>query len=70
MDVEKRKLPKVVPNSMLAGGGIGALVAWAWNGIFPEYPMTAEVAAVAGATVIGPIVAYIVSWVPKPEENA
>lgn len=60
--------PKVVGSTM-AGGGVAAVIAWAWNGAFPEYPMTVEVAAVVGTTIVGPAVAWAVSWLPKPHDK-
>ncbi|MDF1791435.1 MAG: hypothetical protein P1U88_05960 [Thalassobaculaceae bacterium] len=43
-----------------AAVGSGVLVAWTWNGAFPETPMPAEVAAVVGA-VLAPVFDIIVA---------
>lgn len=46
---------------------VAALIAWLWNAYNPEHQMPAEVAGAIGG-LVGPVVAYIVSWVPKPGE--
>ena len=43
-----------------AAVGSGVLVAWAWNGAYPETPMPAEVAAVVGA-VLSPVFDIVVA---------
>ncbi len=48
-----------------AGASVAALIAWYWNLQSPEMMMTPEVAAALGAT-IGPVIKYIVSWLPHP----
>jgi uncharacterized membrane protein YccC len=53
-----------VTGNAMAGGGVGAVLAWGWNGLFPDYQMPAEVAA-ALAPLVGAVVAWAVSWVPK-----
>lgn len=52
----------------MTGGGVGAIVAFLWNGFgvphgWPEMP--AEVAA-ASAGLAGEAVGYLVSWIGKP----
>ena len=45
--------------------GLGALTAWAWNGLFPGYAMTPEV-AVAMSAMLVPIFAYLAAFLPEP----
>lgn len=48
-----------------AAAPIASVIAWAWNISFPQAQMPAEVAGAIGG-VVGPIVAYGVSWLPSP----
>ena len=48
-----------------AGAPFAAVLAWAWNMSFPDMQMPAEVAAPLGG-LVGPIIAYLVSWLPSP----
>ena len=47
-----------------AAGGLAALCAWAWNGLFPDYPMTVEV-GIAVAIVLTGVVDYLTSFLPR-----
>ena len=49
------------------GAPVAAVAAWAWNGYFPEFQMPAPVAAAVGG-LIGPVIAWAVSWAPSPGE--
>ena len=57
-------LPKVAANSVLSGTAAG-VVAWLWNGFVAEPQMPAEVAG-ALAGLLGPVLAYLISWLPRP----
>ena len=57
-------MKKVVGQSA-AGAPLAAVIAWAWNIHNPDMAMPAEVAGAVGG-MIGPIVAYLVSWLPSP----
>lgn len=65
---------RIKANSDLAGGGLGAVIAWAYAAFIyqPEWGqeavMTASVAA-AMAPVIGRIVRYIASWFPTADKG-
>lgn len=54
-----------ITGSSIAAAPLGAVVAWAWNGFVGEPAMTVEVSAVI-AGLLGVVVAYLVSWLPKP----
>lgn len=58
---------KKVQGQMAAAAPLTALIAWAWNGSFPDMQMSVEVAGAMGG-IVGPIVAWAVSWIPKPGE--
>ena len=58
-------MKKVVGNTA-AATPLAAVVAWGWNILYPETPMSAEV-AVSLAGLLGIAVAYAVSWLPHPE---
>ena len=60
----KTPLSKVAASSVLSGTSAG-LVAWLWNGFVGEPKMPAEVAGVL-AGLLGPVIAYLVSWLPRP----
>ena len=60
-------MKKVVGQSA-AAAPLAAVLAWAWNISFPEAQMPAEVAGAVGG-IIGPVVAYMVSWLPHPNGN-
>ena len=51
---------KRVTGNLAAAASLGVIVVWAWNGLVPEYQMTAEVGVSVGA-VLGVVVAYGVS---------
>lgn len=63
-DDKKPPGQKIVATSV-AASPIGAVAAWAWNGVSPDYPMTPEVAA-AMSPLLGAALAYLASWLPKP----
>ena len=55
-----------VKGSANVSGAVGAsVIAWAWNGFVGEPKIGPEVAAAMGA-LVGPVVAYLVSWLPHP----
>ncbi len=58
-------MKRVVGQSATAAS-LGAVVAWFWNGMLPDFQMTPEVAGALGG-IIGPVVAYLVSWLPQPQ---
>lgn len=60
----KSPLPKVAADSLLAGSSAGA-VAWLWNGFVGEPQMPAEVAGLL-AGLLGPVIGYLISWLPRP----
>ena len=60
-------MKRIVGNAGLAAPA-GALIAWLWNGFIGTPEMTAEVAATIGG-LIGPVIAYLVSWLPAPETS-
>lgn len=62
---EKRPYRKVTGNAV-AGGSMAAVLVFIWDIFVPNHPMPAEVAA-AGAPALGAIIAWAVSWAPKPE---
>ena len=57
-------MKKVIGQSA-AAAPLAAVLAWAWNMSVPESPMPAEVAGAMGG-LVGPMVAYLVSWLPHP----
>ena len=63
----KAPYKKVIGQSS-GGAAVGTLVAWSWNGLFPDYQMTAEVAGSLGG-LLGPPIAYMVSWLPQPKNG-
>ena len=48
-----------------AGATVASVLTWAWNIKNPDMLMTPEVAAASGA-LLGPVMKYIVSWLPDP----
>ncbi len=56
---------KRIVGQTAAGAPVGALVAWAWNGTFPEMQMGVEIAAALGG-ILGPMIKYVVSFLPHP----
>jgi hypothetical protein len=56
---------KVNGNAMVAGPGAAVALSWAWDGLFPSYPMPAEV-AVAFVPLLGYAIAYGLSWLRTP----
>ena len=61
---DKSPAARVAASSIISGGSAG-LVAWLWNGFVVAPQMPAEVAAIL-AGLLGPVVAYLVSWLPRP----
>ena len=65
------KIPKFegprVKGQIAAGAAFAVVIAWGWNEAFPEALMPGEVGAALGA-IVGPVVAYLVSWLPMPGE--
>ena len=57
---------KRITGSTATAASLAALVAWLWNGYVDDPKMTVEVAGAMGGF-IGPIVAYLVSWLPRPQ---
>lgn len=58
-----------VKGQAVAAAPLAAIIAWAWNGSFPDMQMTVEVAGAMGG-VVGPAVAWLVSWLPAPKDGA
>ena len=66
---EKPKINGRVKGSASVSGAVGAaVIAWLWNGFVGTPEMGPEVAAAMGA-LVGPIVAYLVSWLPHPHKE-
>ncbi len=61
--------PKLKANPDIAGAGVGVIVAWAWNGLVPDYQMSAEV-AIPAAVVLGRIIRYLAAFLPDPHGEA
>lgn len=62
------KGPRIKGSATVSGAVGAAVIAWAWNGFVGEPKMGPEVAASMGA-LVGPVVAYAVSWLPHPHEE-
>lgn len=58
-------MPKKVQGQIAAAAPLAGLIAWGWNLNFPEAQMTVEIAGMLGG-IVGPVVAWFVSWVPHP----
>ena len=58
---------KINVNPEIAGTGIGVIVAFAWNGLVPEYQMPAPV-ALASAPLLGRMIRWAVAWLPEPTD--
>ena len=65
--MEKKPTKKIIGQASGAAGA-GVIVAFLWNIILPNHQMPAEVAASLGG-LLGPVIAYAVSWVPRPENG-
>ncbi len=59
---------KRVAGQTAGGAAVAAMIAWLWNGFVGEPAMTAEVAGAMGG-LVGPVVAYLVSWLPDPDRG-
>ncbi|HEB79664.1 MAG TPA: hypothetical protein ENI79_04230 [Rhodospirillales bacterium] len=59
---------KKVIGQAAAASPISAFLAWVWNSYNPEHQMPAEVAGALGG-LVGPAVAYLVSWLPHPHPD-
>ena len=60
-------MKKITGNAAIAAP-VGAVLAWAWNGFISEPQMSAEVAA-ALSPLVGAALAYLVSWLPHPNQE-
>lgn len=60
-------MKKKVLGQSAIGAPVAAVAAWLWNGSFPEFQMPAEVAAAVGG-LLGPIISWAVSWLPRADE--
>lgn len=56
---------KLKANADVAGGGVGVLVAWGWNGLMPDYQMDATV-GIPAAILVGRVIRYAAAWLPDP----
>jgi hypothetical protein len=61
MSMKYKKVIGQASGSSVAAG----FIVWYWNGTHPEMPITAELAGGMGA-LVGPVLAYLVSWLPTP----
>lgn len=69
MAKEKKAPYKKVVGQSAGGASLAAIIAFLWNGYIREPAMTAEVAGALGG-LVGPLVAYLASWAPHPENGA
>ncbi len=67
-EMDKPKNRRIKGSAPVAASGVGALVAFTWNGLMPGYPMDAIVAA-AVAPIIGEAVKWMLAWLPDPYES-
>ena len=62
---EPKRNGRVKGSAPVAASGVGAAVAFGWNGMFPGYPLDAIVAA-AVAPIIGEVIRWCLAWLPEP----
>ena len=61
----KPKNGRIKANADVAGGGVGVLLVWIWNGYVVEPAMPPEV-GIPAAILIGRIIRYLLAWLPEP----
>lgn len=57
-----------ITTKVAPAAGFTAVLSWAWNGVYPGYPMGPEVAAGLMIAMI-PIIHWLTAWLPNPFER-